>query len=86
MRLETPGKSISEVEIINIDLHGIWLFANDKEYFLPFAEFPWFREAKVVDIMNVRLLHGFHLHWPSLDIDLDLDTLENTSKTPLVYR
>ncbi len=85
MKLETPGKSTSAVEVLNIDIHGIWLFANDKEYFLPYSNFPWFREARVADVLDVQLLHGFHLYWPQLDIDLDLNSIEDTSNTPLVY-
>ncbi len=86
MKLQTPGISTSEVEIFNIDAHGFWLFANGKEYFLPYEEFPWFKEARVADILNVQLLHEFHLRWPSLDIDLDLNSLEATAETPLIYK
>ncbi len=86
MKLQTPGINTLEVEILNIDLHGLWLFANGREYFLPYGEFPWFREAKVADVLNVELLHEFHLRWPSLDIDLDLNSLEDIGKTPLIYR
>jgi len=37
-------------------------------------------------IQNVKLLHGFHLYWPKLDVDLEIDTLENPEKYPLVYK
>lgn len=84
--IRTLGKDISEVEVLNIDIHGFWLFAKGKEYFLPYEEFPWFRDARIADVLDVRLLHDFHLHWPSLDIDLDLESLETTSETPLIYK
>jgi hypothetical protein len=29
------------------------------------------------------MLHGFHLYWPELDIDLEIDNLENPEKYPL---
>ena len=86
MRSQTLGQDTSGAEVLGIDAHGLWLFVGGKEYFLPYAEFPWFREAKVADVLNVELLHGFHLHWPALDVDLDLHSLEDTSETPLVYR
>jgi len=57
-----------------------------KEYFLPYDEFPWFKDAKITDVLYVQLLQEFHLHWPSLDVDLDLNFLEDRSETPLVYR
>lgn len=85
MKSQAPGKSTSQVEVLNIDVHGLWLFAKGREYFLGYDDFPWFRDAKVSDILNVELHHEFHLYWPSLDVDLDLSTLENLSETPLVY-
>ena len=85
MKSQTPGKSTSEIEVLSINPHGLWLFTNSKEYFLPFEEFPWFKKSKVSDVMNVELLHGFHLRWPSLDIDLALDSLENLAGYPLIY-
>ena len=86
MKSQTLGKSTSEVEILNIDRHGLWLYAKAEEYFLPYEEFPWFKEAKITDILNVELFHDFHLYWPSLDVDLDLNSLENLSETPLIYQ
>ncbi len=38
------GKTILAVEITNISTHGLWLFANEKEYFLSYADFPWFMD------------------------------------------
>ena len=66
------GKAILEVEISNISTHGLWLVVEDHEYFLPFEQFPWFRDAKLDEILDVQLLHEHHLHWPKLDIDLEL--------------
>jgi hypothetical protein len=34
-------------------------------------------------IQNVQLLHGYHLYWPELDVDLEIDNLENPGKYPL---
>jgi len=86
MKSKTLGRSTSRVEVLNIDAHGLWLYAQGKEYFLPYDEFPWFKDATVADILKVELQHEFHLHWPALDVDLDLHSLEDTSETPLVYQ
>ncbi len=84
MRSPTPGAGTSEAEITNIDTHGIWVYVNSREYFRPYADYPWFKDAKVSEIIGVELLHGVHLHWPSLDVDLTVDSLENPEKYPLV--
>ena len=75
----------SPVEIGNIDAHGLWLLIDDKEYFLPYEDFPWFRNAPVRQIAKVELLHGDHLYWPELDIDLSLDSVANPKSFPRVF-
>ncbi len=89
MKSKNLGKSISkttsEVEVINITKNGLWLLVQKKEYFLPYTEYPWFSEAKISDIHNVNLENFNRLHWPSLDIDLEIDCLDNLEKYPLVY-
>jgi hypothetical protein len=34
---------ISAVEVTNVSQHGLWLLIHEKEIFLPFEKFPWFR-------------------------------------------
>ena len=62
------------------------MHVKGKEYFLPYDEYPWFRDAKVGDILNVQLLHSSHLCWPALDVDLDVESLSSPGEYPLVYR
>ena len=78
------GTDTFRAEVTNVDTHGIWVLVGDKEYFLPYDEYPWFKKAKVADIVNLELHHGVHLYWPALDVDLSLDSLENPAKYPLV--
>jgi hypothetical protein len=65
---------------------GLWLYAKGREYFLPFGEYPWFKTAPVASVQNVRLLHASHLHWPDLDVDLELESLQRPENYPLTYR
>jgi hypothetical protein len=85
MTSSTLGVSISQTEVTNIDRFGFWLLVDAKEYFLPYSDFPWFRAARVEQILDVVLLHGNHLHWPQLDVDLCLDSLAEPETFPLVY-
>jgi len=86
MTSSTPGANTSQVEVVNIDRHGLWLLIDDKEYFLPYDDFPWFRQATLDQILTVELLHGDHLHWPHLDVDLSLDSLAHPESFPLIYK
>ena len=78
------GKNIS-VSVENITPFGIWLMVKGKEYFLKYESYPWFENQTIKAIHNVKLLHGSHLHWPDLDVDLEIDNLENLEKYPLTY-
>jgi len=84
MKLKDVGKNISEIEVLNISKHGFWILVYGREYFLPFEKFPWFKNATISSILNVKLLHSHHLYWPDLDIDLELDSIEFPEKYPLV--
>ena len=86
MKSKKNGKNTSKVEVQNISSNGFWLFVKDKEYFLPFETYPWFKEAKISEIQNVRLHHKHHLSWPSLDIDLEIESIESPNKYPMFYR
>jgi hypothetical protein len=86
MRSKIAGKNISKVEITNISKNGIWIIIKESEYFMPFDEYPWFKDAKINDILNVSLLHETHLYWPNLDVDLDIKSIKNLEKYPLVYK
>ncbi len=86
MRSRTVGRNISRTEVTNISGHGVWVMVAEKEYFLPYAEYPWFRDATVAAILDVELHHGNHLRWPQLDVDLGVESLECPEKYPLVYR
>ncbi|RPI37533.1 MAG: DUF2442 domain-containing protein [Nitrospiraceae bacterium] len=79
------GKNIS-VSVENITPFGIWLFVKEKEYFLSYKDHPFFRDQTLHSIQNVQLLHGYHLFWPELDVDLEIDNLENPEKYPLQYK
>jgi hypothetical protein len=86
MKSKTAGKSTSQAEVTNISPFGIWLIVKNTEYFLPYTQYPWFKEAKVSDILDLKLLHGSHLFWPTLDIDLEEKSFNNLEKYSLIYR
>lgn len=86
MRSSLRGRTTSAAEVTNIDRFGFWLLARGKEYFLPYEEYPWFKDARVRDILDVRLVHQDHLRWPALDVDLSLESLERPEAFPLTYR
>jgi len=86
MKLLKNRKNTLKPEITNISEHGFWIFINGKEYFMPFEKYPWFKDAKISSIINIKLYHNHHLYWPDLDVDLSIEILNNPDNYPLVYR
>ena len=86
MKSQKRGKNISAAEIQNVSEFGIWMLVDEREYFLSYKEFPWFQKASVKQIYNFEFLHGRHLHWPDLDIDLAIESLASPEKFPLKAR
>jgi len=52
---------------------------------LDYTRFPWFRGASIGDVEDCELRFE-HLHWPSLDVDLHLASLEDPALFPLVAK
>ena len=78
-----PGPATSEVEVTNISQHGFWLLLDGRELFLPFEDFPWFSQASVEAIIRLERPAPGHLHWPALDVDLSVESIEHPERYPL---
>ena len=76
-----PGTATSTAEVTNISPHGVWMLIDEREHFLPFEEFPWFKRAPVEAILRIERRTPRHLHWPELDVDLTLDSIDTLSDT-----
>ena len=74
----------SEPELIEVTTTGIRLRIDGRKHFLPFAEFPWFEDATIRQIANITRPAPGHLRWPSLDVDLSLDSILAPARYPLV--
>jgi hypothetical protein len=86
MSSAAPGTIASAVEVTNVSTHGFWLLLRGGEYFVPFAQFPWFREAPIGKLLNVTLPAAHHLYWPDLDIDLAVESIIHPERFPLVSK
>ena len=85
-KLERLGTGTLAAEVTNISAHGFWLLLSDQEVFVPFDQFPWFRNSPIDHVLNVELLHEGHLFWPDLDIDLAVESLHHPERFPLVAK
>ena len=81
--LQKHGRNILEIEVTNISSHGLWILSNEKEFFLSYENFPWFKDKTVSDITKVESFGEGHLYWENLDVDLSLDMIEHPERFPL---
>ena len=86
MRSVQNGKRASPISVGALSLRGFWLVLGERELFLSFARFPWFREFTLRELTSVRHPSPQHLCWPEFDIDLDVDAIENPRRYPLRER
>jgi hypothetical protein len=75
-----------EAEVTNISAHGFWLLLGDEELPVPYAQFPWFKQATVEQLVAVERPTDNHLYWPLLDIDLSVESLRNPEAFPLMSK
>ena len=84
MKSDGPGEGTSVVELSNVSPHGLWLLVDEREIYLPFAEFPWFRDASIAELSVIAHPAPDHLRWPDLDVDLSIDSIDHPERYPLV--
>ena len=83
MNSERLGKIASDVEVTNISTHGIWLLVGERELFLSYEDFPWFKEVPIGNILRIEQPTPGHFYWPDLDVDLGIESIEHPERFPL---
>jgi Protein of unknown function (DUF2442) len=86
MKSEQHGGSTSAIDVGNVNQQGFWLLLDDRELFLPFDRFPWFRSASIEAITTIERPSSHHLYWPMLDVDLAVESITHPERYPLVSR
>ena len=86
MRVRRCRERTLGVEVTNISATGFWVLLDERELFLPFARFPWFRRATIDELINVQRPSSHHLYWPSLDVDLAVESIRHPERFPLVSK
>lgn len=86
MKSAPLGRDTSATEVTNVSKHGFWLLVQEQELFVPFEQFPWFRDAPIGKLLKVELPHPSHLYWPDLDIDLAVESIDHPERFPLISR
>ena len=86
MKFSRSGKTTLPVNVGAVTNRGFWLSLGDRELFVAYRSFPWFREFTLRELARVRRPAPHHLRWPEFDIDLEVESIERPDDFPLVER
>ena len=81
-----PVTGTLDVEVTNVSTHGFWLMLGTEELFVPFSQFPWFKEAPIGKLTRVVRPQPQHLFRPDLDVDLAVESIRHPERFPLLAR
>jgi len=76
----------TSVSVRSILPDGIFISVSEKDYYVSYDRLPWFRNAKISDIFNVKMCGNEGIRWDTLDVDLEIDSLKYPEKYPLVIK
>ena len=73
MRPRSLQQAALQIDIARSDKLGVWIVANGRTYFVAYDKAGWLLDPGGRSALNIRLLNGFHLVWPTLGSDLNVD-------------
>jgi hypothetical protein len=65
---------------------GIFISVSGNDYYVSYDRLPWFKNASVSDIFNVKMCGNEGIRWDALDVDLEIDSLKYPERYPLVMK
>ena len=51
-----------------------------------FSDYPAFQSAAIEQIFTMQYISPTQLHWPELDVDIEIDALDEPEKYPLLWK
>ncbi len=73
-------------KVLVVTENGMLIALPTGDYFMPYTQFPWFKEAKVSEVMQVEAVGDDALRWDALDVDLEIESIIQPEKYPLIYK
>ena len=84
MKSAGPGPGTFPVELGEVSVDSFVVNLGNEVLRVAYADFPWFRGVAIADLKNLERPSPDHLYWPSLDIDLAVESVRHPERFPLV--
>ncbi|WP_106829347.1 DUF2442 domain-containing protein [Parabacteroides pacaensis] len=69
-----------------INAQGIMLSVQGNDFFISYNRMPWLRNARISDVLNVRMCGHSAIEWETLGIDLEIESLKHPERYPLIMK
>ncbi|WP_297901203.1 DUF2442 domain-containing protein [uncultured Parabacteroides sp.] len=56
----------------------------ERDYFLSYNRVPWLKEARISNVLNVRMARRNAIEWPELNVDLEIESLKHPERYILI--
>lgn len=56
------------------------------DYFISYNRMPWLKDARISDVLNVRMSGHSSIEWSALDVDLEIESLKHPERYPLIMK
>ena len=76
----------TSANVLMINSQGIMLSVLGNDYFLSYNRVPWLKDARISDVLNVRMSGHSAIEWESLGVDLEIESLEHPERYPLIMK
>lgn len=74
------------VGVLMINSQGILINVQGNDYFLSYDRIPWMKDARISDVLNVKMSGRNAIAWEALDVDLEIESLKHPERYPLVMK
>lgn len=76
----------TSVSVLMINAQGIMLSVQGNDYFISYNRMPWLKDARISDVLNVKMSGRSAIEWTALDVDLEIESLKHPERYPLIMK
>lgn len=74
------------VSVLMINAQGIMLSVQGSDFFISYNRMPWLKDARISDVLNVRMSGRSSIEWEALEVDLEIESLKHPERYPLIMK
>ena len=76
----------TSVSVLMINAQEIMLSVKGNDFFISYNRVPWLRDARISDVLNVRMCGHSAIEWEALGVDLEIESLKHPERYPLIMK